>query len=41
MTASAESPEKKIKRLEQTVKDLEDINYLKDEMLKDGEDQGN
>ena len=30
-----ETPEQKIKRLEKALKDLEDLNYLKDEMLKE------
>lgn len=35
MTTPTESPEQKIKRLEQRLKELEDLNYLKDEMLKE------
>lgn len=35
MTELAETPEQKIKRLEQALKDMEDLNYLKDEMLKE------
>lgn len=35
MAISPETPEQKIKRLQQQLKDLEDLNYLKDEMLKE------
>src|SRR5262245_31878532 len=35
MAESEETPEQKIKRLEQAVKDLRDLNYLKDEVLKE------
>lgn len=35
MADLAETPEQKIKRLEQALKDMEDLNYLKDEMLKE------
>lgn len=34
MTKSTETPEQKIKRLERTLQDANDRNYLKDEMLK-------
>ena len=33
--AAEETPEQKIKRLEQENRDLRDINYLKEEMLKE------
>jgi transposase len=35
MSTPTETPEQKIKRLEQALKDLEDINYIKGEMLKE------
>lgn len=35
MNQSTETPEQKIKRLEQKLKDMEDLNYLKDEMLRE------
>jgi transposase len=35
MSPPTETPEQKIKRLEQALKDLEDINYIKGEMLKE------
>lgn len=35
MSTPSETPEQKIKRLEQALKDLEDINYIKGEMLKE------
>lgn len=35
MAELIETPVQKIKRLEQALKDLEDLNYLKDEMLKE------
>lgn len=35
MTKSPLTPEQKIKLLEQKLKDLEDLNYIKDEMLKE------
>ncbi len=35
MKPSKETPEQKIKRLEKALKEMEDLNYLKDEMLKE------
>lgn len=35
MVMSTETPEQKIQRLEKALKDLEDINYIKGEMLKE------
>lgn len=35
MGMSTETPEQKIQRLEKALKDLEDINYIKSEMLKE------
>lgn len=35
MGKSPQTPEQKIKHLEQKLKDLEDLNYIKDEMLKE------
>ena len=39
MSTPTETPEQKIKRLEQALKDLEDINYIKGEMLKEVDSQ--
>lgn len=35
MAKSSPTPEQKIKHLEKKLKDLEDLNYIKDEMLKE------
>ena len=35
MKTSSETPEQKIKRLEQRIKDLEDMHYIEGEMLKE------
>ena len=35
MSTSLETPEQKIKRLEQRIKDLEDMHYIEGEMLKE------